>query len=185
MNRSENSPAAAEVFGVMAEFAGPRDLLHAAAEVRANGYTRVEAYSPFPIHGLDVVLGHPGSKVPWVVLGGAVIGASSGLLLQWWTSAVEYPIRIAGKPLFSAPAFVPVTFELGVLFAAFAAILGMLALNGLPRPYDPVFTHSRFGRVTDDRFFLAIEARDPMFDAEKVQQVLSAAGGTHVEVLEA
>ena len=174
-----------KLFGVMAEFSSASDLLHAAKEIRGKGFTRIEAYSPFPIHGLDNALGHPGSKVPWIVLAGGLTGAGGGMLLQWWTSAVEYPIRIAGKPFFSIPAFVPVTFELGVLFAAFAAILGMLALNRLPKPYDPVFRHSRFDRVTDDCFFLSIEATDPLFDRAGAQEALAKAGGTHIEGLEA
>jgi hypothetical protein len=174
---------AAGPYGVLAEFATPAELLHAAGRLRANGYTRIEAYSPFPIHGLDTALGHPGSKVPWIVLGGAVVGGLSGLALQWWTSAVDYPIRIAGKPYFSVPAFVPVIFELTVLFSAFAALLGMLFLNGLPRPHHPVFLHPRFARATDDRFFLAIEAGDPLFDLERARRDLAASGGDAVEVV--
>ena len=172
-------------YGVMAEFATPGELLHAAGRLRAHGYKKLEAYSPFPVHGLDVALGQPGSKVPWIVLGGGLTGAACGFLLQWWTSAVDYPIRIAGKPYFSWPAFVPVTFELGVLFSAFAAILGMLALNRLPQPYHPAFGHSRFRKVTDDGFFLAIEADDPQFSVDRALRDLAGAGGSHIEVLEA
>jgi ActD protein len=173
------------LYGVMGEFATPRDLLHAAGRLRARGYKKIEAYTPFPIHGLDTALGHSGSKVPWIVLGGAFLGGGGGLWLQWWTSAVSYPIRVGGKPFFSVPAFVPITFELGVLFSAFAAILGMLALNRLPQPYHPVFTHSQFHRATDDRFFLAIEANDPQFNVEKAEHDLADAGGAHIEVLQA
>ena len=178
-------PAGPRLYGVMGEFTTPRDLLHAAGRLRARGYKKLEAYSPFPIHGLDSALGHGGSKVPWIVLAGAAFGASAGLLLQWWTSAVDYPLRVAGKPFFSLPAFVPITFELGVLFSAFAALLGMLALNRLPQPYHPVFTHSRFHRVTDDRFFLAVESEDPLFNVERAERDLADAGGIHVEVLKA
>ena len=185
MSEQAKSPKSPGMFGVMAEYATPRDLMHAAVELREKGWTRMEAYSPFPVHGIDVALGHGGSKVPWIVLAGGLSGAGGGLLLQWWTSAVAYPIWVAGKPLFSLPAFVPITFELGVLLAAFSALLGMLALNKLPKPYDPVFKHSRFARVTDDRFFLAIEAKDPLFDVAGAEKALADAGGTHVEVLEA
>jgi len=178
-------PAPEAPYGVMAEFATPAELLRAAGRLRARGYRNIEAYSPFPIHGLDAALGHGGSKVPWIVLGGAIIGASSGLLLQWWTSAVDYPIKVGGKPYFSIPAFVPITFELGVLFSAFAALLGMLALNQLPQPYHPVFKHSQFHRVTDDRFFLAVESEDPMFNVERAERDLGDAGGQHIEVLQA
>jgi len=182
---AKRTAAAPEIFGVMAEFATPRDLLHAAEKVRAEGYVNVDAYSPFPVHGLDRALGVPGSKVPWIVLAGAITGGIGGLLLQWWTSAVDYPIKIAGKPFFSIPAFVPVTFELTILLSAFAAVFGMLFLNRLPQPYHPVFKHSTFKRASDDRFFLAIEATDPAFDADTARRVLEAAGGAHVEVLEA
>jgi len=128
----KTAAAAPEIFGVMAEFATPRDLLHAAEKVRAEGYVKLDAYSPFPVHGLDRVLGVPGSKVPWIVLAGAIAGGIGGLLLQWWTSAVDYPIKIAGKPFFSIPAFVPVTFELTILLSAFAAVFGMLFEVSLP-----------------------------------------------------
>ncbi len=177
-------PSTPGLYGVMGEFETTQDLLHAAERVRANGYTRVDAYSPFPVHGLDRVLGTPGSKVPWIVLGGAILGCSGGLWLQWWTAAVNYPIKIAGKPYFSLPAFIPVTFEATILLSAFAAVFGMLGLNKLPQYYHPVFRHSTFNRVTDDRFFLAIESDDPQFDADKARQVLIAAGGKNVEVVE-
>lgn len=185
MSDQARTPAQDEIFGVMAEYATPGDLMRAAVGLKEKGWTSMEAYSPFPVHGIDVALGHAGSKVPWIVLGGAFAGAGGGLLLQWWTSAVSYPLWIAGKPLFSIPAFVPITFELGVLFSAFAALFGMLGLNKLPKPYDPVFKHSRFDRVTDDRFFLSIEAKDPLFDLAGAQKALADLGGTHVEVLEA
>jgi hypothetical protein len=171
-------------YGVVAEFTSPHDILHAAHEVRSAGFKKLDAYTPFPVHGLDTALGHPGSKIPWIVLMGACFGGGGGLLLQWWTSAVDYPLQIAGKPFFSLPAFVPITFELGVLFSAFAALGGMLLLNKLPRPYHPVFTHTRFTRVTDDTFLLAVEADDPGFDLQEAQQALSAAGGRNIEVLE-
>ncbi|HYV51480.1 MAG TPA: DUF3341 domain-containing protein [Dongiaceae bacterium] len=178
-------PAPVAPYGVMAEFVTPAELLRAAGRLRARGYKNIEAYSPFPIHGLDTALGHGGSKIPWIVLGGAVLGASSGLLLQWWTSAVSYPIKVGGKPYFSVPAFVPITFELGVLFSAFAALLGMLALNRLPQPYHPVFNHTHFHRATDDRFFLAVESVDPMFNVERAERDLSDAGGQNIEVVQA
>ncbi len=174
-----------EIYGVLAEFETPGDLLHAAEHVREAGYVNVDAFSPFPVHGLDRVLRVPGSKVPWIVLGGAITGGLGGLALQWWTSAIDYPIKIAGKPYLSLPAFVPVTFELTILLCAFAAVFGMLALNRLPQHYHPVFKHPSFSRVTDDRFFLAIEASDPRFEADEARRTLVEAGGTNVEVLEA
>jgi hypothetical protein len=172
------------VYGVMAQFETPGDILHAAEKIRDMGYTRCDAFTPFPVHGLDDALRIPGSKVPWIVLAGAFAGGSGAILMQWWMSAVDYPIKIAGKPFFSIPAFVPVTFELSILLSAFAAVLGMLVLNGLPRLYHPVFKHSTFHRATDDKFFLAIESRDPKFRPETARQALIEVGGSNVEVVE-
>jgi hypothetical protein len=183
--KEKRSVATPEVYGVMAEFDTPAELMHAVEHLREEGYSRMDAFTPFPVHGLDVAMRLPGSRVPWIVLGGAVFGGLSGLALQVWTSAVNYPIQIGGKPYLSLPAFVPVTFELAVLFSAFAAVFGMLALNRLPQPYHPVFKHSRFRRATNDKFFLAIEAGDPRFDVETIREELARAGGSNVEVLEA
>lgn len=177
-------PEAKGPWGAMAEFDSPADLMHAVESLREQGYSRIEAFTPFPVHGLDEAIGHPGSKVPWIVLGGAFTGGSLGLALQAWTSAVDYPIKIAGKPFLSLPAFVPVTFELAILLSAFAAVFGMLALNGLPRLFHPTFTHTRFERVTDDKFFLAIQGDDPRFQPERATGALAGVGGKHVEVLE-
>ena len=176
--------AAPKPHGIMAQFDTPAELLHACEAVSARGYVDCDAFTPFPVHGIDEALRIPGSKVPWVVLGGAVTGGSLALLMQWWMSAVDYPLRIAGKPFFSLPAFVPVIFELTILFSAFAAVFGMLGLNGLPKPYHPVFKHSNFARATDDKFFLIIEATDPRYDEATCRKVLSEAGGKHVEVVE-
>jgi len=186
MSRSESAKPAppAPVYGVMAEFDTPAGILEAAEFLRDRGYTRCDAFTPFPVHGLDSALEIPGSKVPWIILGGAAIGGSAGLLMQWWMSAVDYPLRIAGKPFFSFPAFVPVTFELTVLLSAFSAVLGMLVLNGLPRLYHPAFKHPRWHRATDDGFFLVIESRDPKFRVDSARRFLEEAGGKHVEVLE-
>jgi hypothetical protein len=177
--------AGKDVFGVIAEFETPRGLLHGAEAVRKAGYTEVDAHTPFPVHGLDQVLSIPGSKVPWLVLGGALFGGIGGLALQWWTAAIDYPIKIAGKPYLSLPAFVPVTFELTVLFSALAAVLGMLALNGLPRLYHPTFKHSTIHRATDDRFFLVIEARDPLYSSGETRALLESVGGRNIEEVEA
>lgn len=169
------------LYGMVAEFDSPGALLHAAEATRNAGYKRVDACSPFPIHGIDKALKIPGSKVPWLVLGGAFTGGIGALALQWWTSAIDYPIKIAGKPYLSLPAFVPVIFELTVLLSAFAAVFGMLALNGLPRLYHPAFNHSRFHKVTDDGFFLIIESEDPMFSRSTTRDFMAGLGGTHIE----
>ena len=171
----------APAYGTLAEFSSTADILNAAKAIRRLGYTRVDACTPFPVHGLDKVLGVSGSKVPWIVLGGAVTGGLGALAMQVWMNAINYPIRIAGKPFNSLPAFVPVTFELTVLLSAFAAVFGMFALNGLPRPYHPSFSHPTFHKVTDDKFFLVVESKDPIYDGERVRKHLEEAGGANVE----
>lgn len=173
-----------ELFGILAEFETPATLFHGCEEIRDAGYKKWDAYTPFPVHGLEKAMGLPASKVPWLVLVGGLAGASGGMFMQWWMSAVDYPLVISGKPLFSWPAFVPVTFELGILFAAFGAVFGMLALNRLPQPYHPLFQSKSFERVTDDKFFVAIEARDPQFDPEDTADFLKSIGAVNVELIE-
>lgn len=173
-----------KVFGVLAQFDTAQDIFHACEKVRDAGYTRWDAHTPFPVHGLDSAMGLRPSKLPWIVLGMALTGASCALLLQWWTSAVDYPMVIAGKPLFSWQAFVPVTFEVAVLFGALGALFGMLGLNRLPQHYHPVFRSTAFERASDDKFFISIEAQDPRFDAARTVDMLRSVGATHVEMLE-
>ncbi|MCG3173495.1 MAG: hypothetical protein GMKNLPBB_01692 [Myxococcota bacterium] len=173
-----------KLYGVLAEFESPKDLLHACEKVREAGYQKWDAYSPFPVHGIEAAMGQKPSPLGWMSFIGAITGASLGMLMQWWMSAVDYPLVISGKPLFSWPAFIPITFELGVLFGALTAFLGMLLLNGLPRPYNPLFSSERFARVTDDRFFIAIEAADPKFRTAEAKDLLTKLGATHVELVE-
>ncbi|TNE50598.1 MAG: DUF3341 domain-containing protein [Deltaproteobacteria bacterium] len=172
-----------EYFGVLAEFASPAKLYHGCEEIRDAGYKKWDAYTPFPVHGLEKAMGIPNSKVPWISLVGGLTGASGGFFMQWWMSSVDYPLIISGKPLFSWPAFVPVTFELGILLAAFGAVFGMLALNRLPQPYHPLFQSKNFERVTDDKFFVAIEANDPQFDPEATAEFLKSLGATNIELV--
>ncbi len=171
-------------YGLLAEFESPAALYKACEKVRDAGYKKWDAYSPFPIHGLEKAMGVPPSKVPWIVLVCGLTGAGGGMLMQWWMSAVDYPLVISGKPLFSWPAFVPVMFELGVLFAAFGAVFGMLALNKLPEYYHPLFRSEAFERVTDDKFFIAIEAKDPKFDLKETKEFLKSIGAVQVEEIE-
>ncbi len=173
-----------ELFGVLAEFESPRTLFHGCEKIRDAGYKRWDAYSPFPVHNLEKAMGIPASKVPWIVLAGGLTGASLGFFMQWWISAVDYPLIIAGKPLVSWPAFIPVTFELMVLFSALGAVFGMLALNRLPQPYHPLFQSKNFERVTDDKFFVAIESRDPQFDATSTAEFLESVGAINIELIE-
>lgn len=170
-----------KIWGLLAEFDNPQQLFTACESVRDEGYRHWDAHTPFPVHGLDGAMGMSASKVPWIVLGMALMGTTIGLTLQWWTSAVDYPIMIAGKPFESWPAWVPVTFELTILLGAFGAVFGMLGLNKLPTFNHPLFNSQRFERATDDKFFIAIESRDPNYDAKKTKKLLQKLGATNVE----
>jgi hypothetical protein len=171
-------------FGILAEFATPADLYHACERVRDSGYTRWDAHSPFPVHGVEGAMGLRRSPLPWIVLGMGLLGAGLGFLLQWWVHASAYPLVISGKPYFAWPAMIPVTFELGVLFAAFGAVFGMLALNRLPMHHHPLFKSKVFERVTDDAFFISIESWDPRFDPSATGKLLESLGARRVELLE-
>jgi hypothetical protein len=162
------------LWGLMVEFERPADLVDAARRAREAGYRRMDAYSPMPVHGLDDAMEIHERRVPLLVLGGALTGALSGLALQYWTNAVDYPLNVGGRPLFSWPMAVPIIFEMTILFAALTAVFGMLALNGLPRPYHPVFNVPRFALASRNRFFLCIEARDPKFDLNDTRKFLES-----------
>ena len=159
-------------YGLLAEFDDPTSLVAAASSARTAGYRRMDAYSPFPIEELHEALGSHRTRLPLIVLIGGLIGCIGGYALQYWASAVAYPLNVAGKPLHSWPAFIPVTFECTILGAALSAVLGMLALNGLPMPYHPVFNVPRFALASRNQFFLCIEARDPKFDLEETRRFL-------------
>ena len=160
------------VWGLMAEFASGEELVEAAKRVRTEGYRRFDAYSPFHVHGLVEAMGFKDRALRYVVLACGILGASSGYFLQWYSAVIDYPINIGGRPLHSWPAFIPITFECTILFAAFGAVLGMLMLNGLPLPYHPVFNVPQFN--TSQGFFLCIEAADPKFDAGATRELLGA-----------
>jgi Protein of unknown function (DUF3341) len=164
--------ATSRLHGLMAEFDTPEDLLAAARRAYAEGYRRMDAYSPFPVEGLAQAIGFRRTRLPLLVLIGGMIGAVGGFMLQYYAAVVSYPLNIGGRPLNSWPAFIPVTFEMTILIAALFAVLGMLALNGLPRPHHPVFNVSRFERVTSDKFFLCIEASDAYYEHERTRQFL-------------
>jgi hypothetical protein len=167
-------------YGVIAEFTDPQELLTAANAAREAGYTELDAYSPFPIHGLSDAIGFKHSRLSAVVLAGGIIGGLAGFFMCWYANVVWYPLNIGGKPYNSWPAWIPITFECTILFAAFAAVLGMLALNGLPMPYHPVFNVPRFDQASRDKFFLVIQARDPKFDIDVVWQFLESLGPREV-----
>lgn len=163
-----------ELFGILAEFADPESLVAAASQVQGAGYRRFEAYSPLPIEGLAEAVGFHRTRLPLVVLIGGILGGSGGYLLQWWASTIAYPLNVGGRPLHSWPAFLPVTFETTVLAAALAGVLGMLALNGLPRPHHPLFAIPRFAHASRDAFFLCILASDRQFDPPAVREFLQS-----------
>jgi hypothetical protein len=158
----------------MAEFDGPTTLVEAAHKAHKAGYRRMDAFTPFPIEELSEAIGFHHTNVPLVVLVGGILGGLSGFLMQYWASVYNYPLNVAGRPLNSWPAFIVPTFELTILGAALFAVFGMLALNGLPMPYHPVFHVERFAFATKDRFFLVIEARDPRFDRKGTEQFLQS-----------
>lgn len=172
------------VHGIAGEFATPEALLAAARALRDEGYTKMDAFTPFAVHGLDKALGMERSKLGYLTIAGGAAGLAAALLLQWWTGAVDYPLVIGGKPLFAFEFSIPVTFELTVLLAAFATVFGMFALNGLPRLSHPVFRAEAFRRVTDDGFVLVIEVEDSKFDAEAAAKRLTELSATRTEVIE-
>ena len=162
------------LYGVMAQFDNPSDLVGAARETYAAGYRRINGYSPFPIEELSEAIGFRRTLLPLIVLVGGIIGALAGFFMQYWMEVIDYPINVGGKPFNSWPAFIPITFECTVLVAAFAAVLGMLALNKLPQPYHPVFNASNFALATRDSFFLVIESKDSKFDHDEVKRFLKS-----------
>lgn len=162
------------IYGLMAEFNSPSALLSAAQRAYQQGYRQLDAYSPFPIEGLADAIGFHRSGLPLVVLIGGLLGGLGGYLMQYYLSVIAYPLNVGGRPLHSAPAFIPVTFELTILIAALAAVLGLLALNGLPMPYHPVFNVPRFDQASRNLFFLCIEATDPQFDRQNTRGFLES-----------
>jgi hypothetical protein len=165
-------PPPLQLHGLMAEFATATEILAAARRAREAGYREMDAYSPYTVEGLATELGLSRTRVPFVVLVAALVGAAVGFFMQYYSMAVDYPLNVGGRPFNSWPVFVPITFEVMVLVAAFAALLGMFFLNGLPRPHHPVFNAPRFDRASQDRFFLCIEAVDPLFELESTRRFL-------------
>jgi hypothetical protein len=163
----------APVYGLMAEFSDPNELVGAARETHAAGYRAFDCYTPFPIEELAEAMGRHHSNLPLLVLIGGILGGLGGYLLCYWTSVIDYPLIVGGRPFNSVPSFIPVTFECTILGAALTAVLGMLGLNGLPMPYHPVFHVPRFALASRDRFFLCIESSDPRFDIDETWGFLS------------
>jgi Alternative complex III, ActD subunit len=159
-------------YGLMAEFDSPQELLDAAQKTHRAGYKQMDAFSPFPVEGLADAIGFHKNNVSLVVLIGGIIGGLSGYLLQYYVAVISYPINVGGRPLHSWPSFIIVTFELTILFGGLSAAIGMLALNGLPMPYHPVFNVAEFAKASDDKFFLVVFASDPNYDAARTREFL-------------
>lgn len=173
-----------KVHGIIAEFDNPAELLHAAEKVRDAGYKKFDCHSPFPIHGMDAAMGLKRSPLGWMIGILGLSGALGGYLMQYWMSTVDYPLVIAGKPFNSYPAYVPVTFGIGVLLGAFTAVFGMLHLTRLPRLFHFTFFSDRFSKVTTDGFFVSIEADDAKFEKDETTKFLQSIGAAAVEVIE-
>src|SRR3954469_3307843 len=181
----EQKSAAPALYGVMGEFEDPTSLVDAARRTYAEGYRQFDAFSPFPIHETFEAMHLHDKRIPLLVLLGGLAGMFTGLGLQVWVSKFAYPLNIGGRPYLSWPMFIPVTFELTILFAAFAAVFGMFILNGLPMPYHPVFNVARFAEhASQDRFFLAIEATDPKFNYQGTRAFLQSLGAKEISDVE-
>jgi len=175
---------ATKPYGLIAEFTTPAATMHAAEKVRDAGYTRWDVYTPFPVHGMDKAMGLKNSKVGWFAFLGGVTGYACGMLMIWFMNALNYPIVVGGKPMFSPYSAFPPSYELTILFGSFGALLGMLFLNRLPRLHHPLLKNRRFAQVTHDKFFIVIECDDPKYSEAETVRLLEEAGSHHIEVVE-
>jgi hypothetical protein len=176
--------AASKVYGIMAEYTTPAAAMHAAEKVRDAGFRKWDVFTPFPVHGMDKAMGLKNSKVGWFSFIGGVTGYTTGMLMIWFLNAIDYPIMIGGKPMFSPYSAFPPSYELTILFGAFGAIGGMLFLNRLPRLHHPLLKNRRFALATHDRYFVVIETSDPKFNEVETRKLLEAAGSKRIELVE-
>jgi hypothetical protein len=174
----------AKHFGIMAEFETPAAAMHAAEKLRDAGFRRWDVFTPFPVHGMDKAMGLKNSWVGWFSFIGGVTGYTSGMLMIWFLNAIDYPVLVGGKPMFSPFSAFPPSYELTILFGAFGAIGGMLFLNRLPRLHHPLLKNRRFALATHDRFFVVIETSDPNYSEVETRKMLEAAGSKHIELVE-
>lgn len=192
---ASGKPAGAPIYGLIAEFSTPAAIMHAAEEVRKQGFRWWDCHTPFPVHGLDKAMGVNTTILPLLVFGAGATGTTLGFLLQAFTNSSSitiwalvwvtgYPFMVSGKPILSMPAFIPVMFELTILLAATSCVFLMLLLNGLPRLHHPLFKCDRFRRASDDKFILAIEAKDPKFSRARTESFLRSLHPDHVEAVE-
>jgi len=171
-------------YGMIAEFMTPAAVMEAAEKVRDAGFRKWDVFTPFPVHGMDEAMGLKNSKVGWFSFIGGVTGYTSGMLMIWWMNAVDYPILIGGKPMFSPFGAFPPCYELTILLGSFGSLFGMLFLNRLPRLHHPLLKHRRFALASHDRFFLVIETADPKYSAVETRKLLEAAGSPRIEMVE-
>jgi len=179
------SPATTtSTWGILAEFDSAAEIFHACEKVRDAGFAHWDAHTPFPVHGLDDAMGLKASKLPWVVLVVGLSGTITGTALQYWVHNYAYKLVISGKPLFAWPAYVPIIFEMSILFSAFATIFSIMGFCRLPRWNHPIFGSARFEKASDDKFFISIESADPKFEATRTAEFLKGIGAKHVELVE-
>ncbi len=171
-------------YGLIAEFETPAATMHAAEMVRDAGFRRWDVYTPYPVHGMDKAMGLKNSQVGWFAFIGGVTGYATGMLMIWWMNAIDYPLAVGGKPMFSPFGAFPPAYELTILLGAFGSLFGMLFLNRLPRLHHPLLKNRRFALVTHDRFFIVIECDDPKYSEPQVRKLLDSAGSTHIETVE-
>ena len=181
---SYDGPAPVGTYAIVAEFTSAEALLEAAEKTGAEGYRQTDAYTPFPVHGLSDALRFHDIRMPWCIFCGGLIGAFTGFTLQWYTATIDYPLSVGGKPFNSLPSFFPVTFECTILFSALTAFLLTFGMNGLPKPYHPIFNTPGFQGATKDKFFLAIETTDPKFDTVETKAFLEGLGAVAVSEVE-
>jgi hypothetical protein len=174
----------ANPYGIIAEFDNPADTMHAAEKVRDAGFRKWDVFTPFPVHGMDKAMGLKNSKVGWFSFLGGVTGYTCGMLMIWWMNAVDYPIVVGGKPMFSPFSAFPPSYELTILLGSFGSLFGMLFLNRLPRLYHPLLKNRRFALATHDRFFIVIETADPKYSETETRKLLESLGSRHIEVVE-
>ena len=177
-------PGTSKIYGIIAEFLTPADLMHAAEKVRDGGFRKWDVFTPFPVHGMDKAMGLKNSPVGWFSFIGGVTGYTSGMLMIWWMNAYDYPILIGGKPMFSPFGAFPPSYELTILLGAFGALGGMLFLNRLPRLHHPLLKHRRFQMATHDRYYLVIETSDPKYSETETRKLLESLGSRHIELVE-
>lgn len=168
---------------IVSEFSNPKVLLEAAKNLRSAGYEKFETYSPFPIHGMDRAMGLSDSKLGWIVIISALVGGIGGFFLEAWSSTTAYRLVISGKPFLSTEAFVPIVFELTILFSAFSTVFGLFALNKLPAFYHAIFKHKTFYKASSDGFFISVDGSDTQFDEEKTAEFLRELQGENIEVI--